>query len=53
MSVVWNNLNPLRNGGTGLKLMTNGRELFGTVISHGKMEKTVKVKCYYQYWVNK
>ena len=43
MSCVWNLLNPMRTGGSNLKLLGNGRELFGTVISHGKMEKTVKV----------
>ena len=32
MSSVWNLLNPIRNGGTNLKLLPNGRELFGTVI---------------------
>lgn len=44
MSSVWNLLNPIRNGGTNLKLLSGGREFFGTVIKHGKMDKTVTVK---------
>jgi hypothetical protein len=43
MTSVWNLLNPIRNGGTGLKLLGSGRELFGTVIRSGKMNKTVTV----------
>lgn len=43
MSSVWNLLNPIRNGGTGMKLLGSGRELFGTVIRSGKMDKTVTV----------
>ncbi|EAR84967.1 30S ribosomal protein S17 (macronuclear) [Tetrahymena thermophila SB210] len=53
MSSVWNLLNPIRNGATGLKLLSSGRELFGTVIQHGKMDKTVTVKVDYRYWYPK
>ncbi|KRX09487.1 Nucleic acid-binding, OB-fold [Pseudocohnilembus persalinus] len=53
MSSVWNLLNPIRNGGTNLKLLSGGREFFGTVIKHGKMDKTVTVKVNYQYYVQK
>lgn len=31
-------------------LLTGGRELFGTVIKHGKMDKTVTVKCDFKHW---
>lgn len=44
MSAIWNLLNPIRCGGTNLKLMSSGRELFGTVIKSGKINKTVTVK---------
>ncbi len=43
MSAIWNLLNPIRCGGTNLKLMSSGRELFGTVVKSGKIEKTVTV----------
>lgn len=47
MSSVWNLLNPLRTGGTNLKLLGSGREFFGTIVNHGKTDKTVSVKIYY------
>ncbi len=31
-------------------LLSGGRELFGTVIKHGKMDKTVTVKCDFKHW---
>ena len=41
MSTVWNLANTLRTGH--LKLLCSGREFYGTVIKHGKMNKTVTV----------
>jgi ribosomal protein S17 len=31
-------------------LLSGGRELFGTVIKHGKMDRTVTVKCDFKHW---
>ncbi len=42
MSSVFNFGNPLRNGH--FKLLSSGRELFGTVIKHGLNPKTCTVK---------
>ena len=53
MSSVWNLLNPIRCGGTNLKLLNSGRELFGTVVKHGKINKTVTVKKYFQIFLYK
>ena len=40
-SSIWNLTHPLRSGHIPLK--QSGGELFGTVIRHGKMKKTVTV----------
>ena len=40
-SSIWNLTHPLRTGHIPLK--AGGGELFGTVIRHGKMKKTVTV----------
>jgi len=42
-SSIWNLSSAFRSGISGLKLLRSGRELFGTVIRHGKMNKTVTV----------
>eukprot|EP00357_Protocruzia_adherens_P028700 CAMPEP_0115007174 /NCGR_PEP_ID=MMETSP0216-20121206/20993_1 /TAXON_ID=223996 /ORGANISM="Protocruzia adherens, Strain Boccale" /LENGTH=171 /DNA_ID=CAMNT_0002374007 /DNA_START=30 /DNA_END=545 /DNA_ORIENTATION=+ len=43
MAAILNSLkDPIRNGS--LQIAKGGREMFGTVISHGKLSKTVKVK---------
>ena len=38
---IWNFLSPQRTGH--VRLAPSGKELFGTVIRHGKMDKTVTV----------
>lgn len=43
-SSIWNLTHPLRSGHVPLK--HGGCELFGTVIRHGKMRKTVTVNNY-------
>ena len=42
MSSVWNLLNPLRTGF--LRIAPSGKELYGTVIKHGRNPKTVTVR---------
>ena len=41
-SSIWNLFNPLRSGG-GLKLLSSGQEMFGTVIKQGISKKSIKV----------
>ena len=41
MSAIWNHLSPLRTGH--VKLAPGSMELYGTVMRHGKMDKTVTV----------
>lgn len=43
-SNIWNLTHPIRSGHVPLKY--GGNELFGTVIRHGRMSKTVTVKHY-------
>lgn len=40
-SSIWNLTHPLRSGH--VKIKHSGAELFGTVIRHGRMKKTVTV----------
>ena len=42
MSNIWNLAHPLRRGN--VQLASGGQELFGTVIRHGRMNKTVTVR---------
>ena len=42
-SSIRNLYNPLKTGATNLNLMGSGKEFFGTVIKHGKIDKTVTV----------
>jgi len=51
MSSIWSLLNPLRTGF--VKLAPSGKEIYGTVIKHGKVPKTISVRADYQYWNNK
>lgn len=46
--IPWQQLNPFVN--RTFPLLSGGRELFGTVIKQGRMEKTVTVKCDFKHW---
>ena len=43
---IWNFMSPQRTGY--VRLAPSGKELFGTVIRHGKMDKTVTVSGRYR-----
>lgn len=45
---IWNLTTPLNSGF--VHLLGSGREMYGTVIKHGKINKTVTVRVDYQYW---
>ena len=51
MSSLWNLLSPARSGV--VKVAGSGHELFGTVIKHGLINKTVTVRVTSQVWNNK
>lgn len=51
MSSLWNLLAPARTGV--VKISGSGYELFGTVIKHGLINKTVTVRVSSQTWNNK
>jgi small subunit ribosomal protein S17 len=45
---IWNLSSPMNSGF--VHLLGSGREMYGTVIRHGKINKTVTVRVDYQYW---
>lgn len=51
MSSLWNLLSPARSGI--VKIAGSGNELFGTVIRHGLINKTITVRVSAQNWNNK
>lgn len=51
MSSLWNLLAPSRSGI--LRIAGSGNELFGTVIKHGLINKTITVRVSAQNWNNK
>jgi ribosomal protein S17 len=51
MSSLWNMLSPARSGV--VRIAGSGHELFGTVIKHGVVNKTVTVRVSAQNWNNK
>lgn len=51
MSSLWNLLSPAKSGI--IKLNNSGVELFGTVIKHGLINKTITVRVSAQNWNKK
>ena len=51
MSSLWNLLSPAKSGV--IKLNNSGVELFGTVIKHGLINKTITVRVSAQNWNKK
>ena len=51
MSSLWNLLSPVKSGV--VKVAGSGNELFGTVIKHGLINKTVTVRVSAQNWNQK
>ena len=51
MTSLWNLLSPTRSGV--IKISGSGYELFGTVVKHGLIDKTVTVRVSSQRWNNK